>query len=175
MSVEKAIAARRAAIAKTGYRKEPSQAVKQTKKQFSRWQMIGGGAGGFILLVLIIMAACAPRTGSDQFGICKTFTELYVRYPETLSYDFVEQYEKAVRIGYTQIDASGQFRYSMMECSFRPDTAMGMAVDTVLLNRKPLDSALVTRFNPSLPAILDASPDLVLPPVLPEDIALLKR
>lgn len=175
MSVEKAIAARREALAKTGYRKEPTQAIKRKKKQFSRWQIIGGSVGGLLLLILIIMAACAPKTGSVQFGICKTFTELYVKYPETLSYDFVEQYEKAVRIGYTQIDASGQFRYNMIECSFRPDPTMGMAVNTILLNRKELDQALVARFNPSVPAILAASPDLVLPPILPKDIALLKR
>lgn len=175
MSVEKAIAARRQELARTGYKKEPTQAVKHARKKYSRWQIIGGGAGGSLFLILIIMAACAPRTGTEQFGICKTFTELYVKYPTTLSIDFVDQYEKAVRLGYTQTDASGQFRYNMIECAFRPDPEMGIAVESVLLNRKEMDKALIDQFNPSLSAILESSPDLILPPILPEDIVQLKR
>lgn len=175
MSIEKAIAARRQELARTGYKKEPTYATKKTRKKLSRWQMIGGGAGGLIILILLIMAACAPRTGTDQYGVCKTFIRLYVKYPTTLSIDFVEQYDKAVRIGYTQIDSSGQFRYNMIECGFRADPQMGLIMDTALLNRKEMDKTVVEKFAATLPVVLSADPDRVLPPILPSDISQLKR
>ncbi|HRC26611.1 MAG TPA: hypothetical protein PKX87_04175 [Alphaproteobacteria bacterium] len=175
MSIEKAIAARRQELARTGYRKEPTHAVKRTRKQYSRWQMIGAGAGGLLILILLIMAACTPKTGTDQFGICRTFIELYVKYPTSLSVDFVEQYEKAVRIGYTQLDASGQFRYNMIECSFGPDSQGGMAMINALLNRKEMDKTRVEKFSATLPVVVSASPNRVLPLPLPADISQLKR
>jgi hypothetical protein len=175
MSVEKAIAARRQELARTGYRKEPTYAVKRIRKQYSRWQKIGAGAGGLLLLVLIIMAACTPKTGTDQFGICRTFIELYVKYPTSLSVDFVEQYDKAVRVGYTQLDSSGQFRYNTIECGFGPDSQGGMAMNSALLNRKEMDKPMVEKFSATLPIVLSASPNRVLPLPLPADISQLKR
>lgn len=175
MSIEKAIAARRQELARAGYKKEPTYAVKKAKRKFTRWQMIGGVAGGVALLALLIMMACAPRTGTDQFGICKTFIQLYVKYPPTLSIDFVEQYDKAVRVGYTQVDSSGQFRYNMIECGFQADPQMGLVMDNALLNRKEMNKEMVDKFSATLPVILSAYPDRVLPPLLPNDISQLKR
>lgn len=177
MSVEEAIAKRRQAAVRGGSRagRGGSGREDKKKKKASWWKIAALGIGGVTLFGGLIYFATAPKQGGATLGICKVFVERFVPYPTTLQYQFTEIYPKAVRVGYTHIDAFGQFRLDMAECAFRPDTKRGAVVDSVLVNREDLDAALVERFNAGLPAILANMPDLTLLPPLPDDILELKR
>lgn len=177
MSVEDAIARRRKAAARSEarVRRASSGGGGKPKAKASWWKIAALGIGGVSLFSLVIYVATAPKKGGPMLGICKVFVERLVPYPTTLQYQFIEQYPKAVRVGYTHIDAFGQFRLDMAECGFRPDTKAGAVLDSVLLNREDLDAALVERFNVGLPSIVANMPDLTLVPPLPDDLLELKR
>lgn len=181
MSAEdNAISKRRKDLAKKGYRTEKAldaeearkAAAAQKKKKNNKKLWI---AGGLLLLVLLMMFACGPAKGTAMYGICRTFLELYLKYPTTLGISYVEQYDMAVRIGYTHTDAFGQYSLNMMECAFRQDPNMGLALDSVLYNRKPLDPAMVADFNATVPTVLAFPADLRLPPPLGTTLMDLKK
>lgn len=142
------------------------------KQKITRWAIYAGVA---VLLILIVIAACTPRKGTMLYGVCLVFTERILTYPTTLQVNYVEQYPMAVRIGFSHTDTFGQFKTEMIECTYRPDAEMGLAMDSVLLNRKEMDGELVSRFNAGLPMIVKNPPDLTLPPPMPEELVDMKK
>jgi hypothetical protein len=183
MSAFEGIQNKRKQIAKEGYKKErpfssgtkasPGQPSQQDKKR--KYIKNASIAGGIVFLILIIMFGCAPRKGTMMYGVCKVFTERFVDFPSTIDIKYVEQYPMAVRIGFTQIDAFGTYSNQMMECSFRRDPAMGLAMDSAEYNREPLPEEQVENFNYGIPAIVKSPPDLTLPPPLPDNLIDLKK
>lgn len=143
--------------------------AKETKPSSDK--LIVYGSIGFALLVLVlIMFSCGPKKGTMMFGICRTFLEFQVSYPETIDHILVEQYERAVRIYFTQIDAFGEYKQQTMECAYKQDPQRGWILDIVLLNRQKVDPEKVKEFNSSLSAVIAAEPDLTLPPPISSDI-----
>lgn len=176
MSVEEAIAKRRKAIARSNARAaRGSSGASGVKKKASWWKIGSIGVGAVSIFGLLIYVALAPKKGGPMLGVCKVFIERFIFYPTTLKYQFIEQYPKAVRIGYTYIDGFGQFRLDMAECGFRPDVQGGMVLDSVLLNREDIEQDVVERFNVGLPTIFANMPDLSLLDPLPDDLVELKH
>ncbi len=179
MTADLGIKKRREAMAKKGFSEDSENSSRTaTPKQLTKKQKLikyGSIAGGLIFLILIIMAGCAPRKGTMMYGVCLVFTERMLTYPSTLQVNYVEQYPMATRIGFSFIDSFGQFSTKMIECSYRPDKQMGLAIDTVFLNRVEVDSDLVAEFNRGIPAIVKNPPDLTLPPPMPKELVALKK
>ena len=124
------------------------------------------------VLILLIMFSCGPREGTMMYGICRSFLELQVAYPESIQHRMVEQYPKAVRIYYTQRDPYGGYTQQMIECAYKQDPQRGWILGVVEINRKKFDSAIIQKFNQTLSAVVSAEPDLVLPPPIPLDISI---
>lgn len=175
MSVEEAIAKRRKAMSGGSARSAGPAGRTKEKKKASWWKIGGIAAGAVSVFGLLVYVAIAPKTGGPMIGICKVFVERSVFYPTTLRYQFITQFPKAVRIGYTYTDGFGQFHLDMAECGFRPDAQIGMVLDSVLLNREDIEQDEVDRFNVGLPAIFENMPDLALLPPLPDDLMELKH
>lgn len=176
MSVETAIAKRRKALARSSARAARGAGGSSgVKKKASLWKIGGIGVGAVSIFGLLVYVALAPKKGGPMLGVCKVFIERFVFYPPTLKYQFIEQYPKAVRIGYTYIDGFGQFRLDMAECGFRPDVQGGMVLDSVLLNREDIEQDIIDRFNVGLPTIFANMPDLTLLDPLPDDLLELKH
>lgn len=145
--------------------KEEANKKDQPAQPIKNMRQIMYGAGGMALLILILtIYSCQPKDGSMAFGICSTFLELQTPYPHTLNYTDIEGSRTAVRIYFTNIDPFGEFKQEMIECTFGPDEAMGMKLTQVTRNRRPVDAALVRKFNITLPTIMASDPYLVLPP-----------
>ncbi len=142
--------------------------LKALKSDPRALKVYGGMAGAFLFIVLLAFS-CGPRQGTMLYGVCRTFLEMYVPYPNTLRYVGVEEYVKVgkVRIDFAHIDASGSFSINMMECAFLQDPLRGLQLEKVEVNRKLVDPAEVTVFNPSIPAIAASQPDLALPSHIP--------
>ncbi len=140
------------------------------KPQFHRGKVAAAGVTIFLLLItLLIMFACGnPKQGTILYGICGTFLEQNVPYPEAIFKKRVEQYPRGVRIYYNQIDPFGQHRLDMIECAFVKNEQGQIILETVLHNREEVSQDILDRFNPTIPIIVAAEPNLDLPWPLPD-------
>lgn len=127
-------------------------------------QIMFGGIGGALLLIVLMVFSCQPSKGPMAFGICSVFLELNTPYPQTLQYTDYESSYTAMRIYFTSTDPFGEYKQEMIECSFTADEQTGMKVNQILRNRKPVDQETVNKFNILLPTIIASDPYRVLPP-----------
>jgi hypothetical protein len=128
-------------------------------------QVLYGALGVILLVIVLSIFSCQPKTGPMAYGICSTFLELTTPYPNTLNYTELEGSRTALRIYFTNIDPFGEYKLEMIECTFGPDEAgTGMKLTQVTRNRRPVDSRLVSKFNETLPIIMASDPYLVVPP-----------
>lgn len=151
--------------------KQAKDATKLDPKKKKQW--LFGGIGGSVLLLVLMVFSCQPAKGPMAFGICSVFLELNTPYPLTLQYTDYESSYTAIRIYYTSTDPFGEYKQEMIECSFTADEQMGMRVNQILRNRRPVDQETINKFNILLPTIIASDPYRVLPPkwknpVLPE-------
>lgn len=152
-------------------------AVDETgKPTYHRGKVFAAGFTIFLLLIILIaMFSCGPRKGTILYGICKTYLEQNVPYPETIVPTNVEQYPSATRIYYTSVDPFGQFKLEYIECVYSNDKDGMLQVDKVLFNRREEPADRIKAFNVSLGAIVAGEPDLTLPEPLPDINELLEN
>lgn len=144
--------------------------------QYHRGRVFMAGFGIFLLLVIVIsIFSCGPRKGTILYGICKTYLEQAIPYPETIKPTNVEQYPSATRIYYTSIDPFGQFKLEQIECVYAQDPNGNLLVQKILMNRQEVDADKVKSFNESLSAIIAGKPDLTLPEPMPDINELLEN
>jgi hypothetical protein len=140
--------------------KKEGRIKKEDVEKIIKYGVIGIG----LLLILLMVYSCQPKKGSMGYGICSAFLELNTTYPQTLEYTDVEFSNTAVRIYFSNIDAFGEFKHEMIECTFVADAKTGVKLSQVKRNRNPVDSKTLNEFNPTIPAIMNSEPYLVLPP-----------
>lgn len=131
--------------------------------------------GGIFFVFLLIWWGTMPIKGGIDFGICRTFAELREEYPSTMKIRAVETFDQALRIFYTVKDPYGNERSRMIECVVLPHPQTIYAMQSVSIDREEVeDLAFIERFNKSIPGIIDADPDLVIPGGYGEDLMSLK-
>lgn len=152
------------------------------EKLTSTKALISGTVGVvLVLLVVMIVQSCTPRKGSIIYGLCGTFLEQQITFPQTLNYTSVEQYPVAVRIYYTYTDTFGQYQFNRIECTFRQDSEKGVQLERVFFDAVnaitetervkgkgrlyEVKREYIDLFNKSQSAvsILSQNPDLTLP------------
>ncbi len=144
-------------------------AAQEGLPKYHRGRIAAAGFVIFILLiVLLVMFSCGPRQGTMLYGICKTYLEQSIPYPETMVPTNVEQYASATRIYYTSIDPFGQYKLEYIECTYKSDEQNNLIVDKILINRREEDADRIKLFNTSLRAIVESEPDLSLPRPYPD-------
>lgn len=140
---------------------------KKTKK--GRWKI-------FVLVAVILVGVFVwygtqPIKGTIHVGICRSFIELKLEYPDTLRLSAIDSFESTLRIFYTFTDAFGGQRSSIIECTFNPDTTL----KEIVIDRQKIPAEKVQAFNATIPYIVAANPDLVVPPPPSADLLLLKK
>jgi hypothetical protein len=153
------------------------------QKKATSTEGIKYGIGGLVVIFLLFMIvqSCTPRKGTLLYGICRSFLELHIPYPDTIYHARVEQYRKALRIYYNHLDSYGQYQREMIECSFVQDPVKGLQVEAIYIDSiKPItqkerapgkgrlyqvEQEYIDRFNVSMSpsAIMSQDPDLELP------------
>lgn len=152
------------------------------EKATSTQGIITGAVSVLVLFVVVmIVQSCTPRKGTILYGMCKSFLEVQIPFPETIEHSFVEQYRKAIRIYFTHTDPFGQYQMEYIECSFFQDAAKGVQLESVYFDhvkkitettRAPGKGRLyavkekhIEMFNNSRSpaAIVKNNPDLTLP------------
>ncbi|MEM9469344.1 MAG: hypothetical protein AAF988_04210 [Pseudomonadota bacterium] len=89
---------------------------------------------GFVVVVVAVfmIQSLFPKKGNIIYGLCSTFLEEQMTFPDTIEHTYVEMYRRAVRIYYQNIDAYGQHNFSYLECSFTQHPQFGVQLDEVV-------------------------------------------
>lgn len=148
----------------------PSALAEKKKAERRKRRIRALQGGGFLLFCYLFYILLIPYKGGLNFGACKVFLELYVRYPDTLNLSTVEDFGDSYRIWFTEIDAFGQYRLQQMQCFYRADENTGFAIDRVTVDRRQVDQKIVEDFNRSIPVIAKFPPDLTLPSPIPDSL-----
>lgn len=145
-------------------KKRISAAARRKRRRTQK--MIAGGV--FALLILLIWFGVQPLRGNMDYGICRTFAELQSSNPDTMKIISYENYGAAWKIFYSFIGQYGEQRSNFIDCVFTNDANGQRIIREVKINRVPLDKVIVDRFNMSIPGVIAAGPNLVIPPKLEE-------
>ena len=89
---------------------------------------------GLLFLIFIIVQSCAPRKGNILYGMCMSFLELQVPFPDTIQPKEIEFYRKGARIYFTHLDGYGEYRLETIECAFEQDPQKGVQLDSAYFN-----------------------------------------
>lgn len=150
----------------------PASALGDKKKAEKRKRRIRMAQGaGFLVFCYIVYLLFIPFKGGMNFGACKVFLELYVRYPDTLTLSTVEDFGESYRIWFTEVDAFGQYRHQQIQCFYKPDETTGFAIDRVTIDRREVEQKFIDDFNRSLPTVLAFPPDLTYPKAIPDSLS----
>lgn len=152
--------------------------LQEKRKKLKKRLRIGAGVAAALLL--LVWLGIQPIKGPLQFGVCRAFLERELKFPQTLKMTQVEVFDKSLRMYYTYVDEFGSVKSEMLECDFRPFNSLA---EISAIKRKKgrnveaIDPARVAAFNKTVPAILAAKPDLVIPaqPRKKDEMKALKR
>ena len=144
-----------------------AEAKKKKKKKLFKYGLI---AGALCVVSFLGYGFFRPYTAGQTYGICRTFLELNVQFPQEVRVSLIYDLGMTMRILYTQLDAFGQYRMETIECIFRPDDVTGAALERVSVDRREVDQKKVEAFNKTIPIILANPPDLTIPAPLPDSL-----
>lgn len=134
---------------------------KEKRKKQLKW---GGGAGAALLVAILLYFGLQPGKTGMSYGLCKTFLELTVRYPQYLRVARTDSYGGFRRIWYTQVDAFGEYRMEEIRCYYGGRNENGHPqFKKITIRRQDVPPEIVESFNKSVPAILAYPPDLTVP------------
>lgn len=142
--------------------------IKARKKLFKR--------GVYFSLILLFAYGLyylfKPFQASMGYGICKTFLELQVRFPQTLHVSSIESFQTSVRLWYVQTDSFGEYKMDSIQCYYKPDPsgALPYVIEKIVMRRREVDPKKVEEFNKVLPQIFANPPDLTVPAPLPDSL-----
>ena len=124
--------------------------------------------GVLALIGLFIWWGFQPIKGSIYYGVCRVFIERQLRYPETMDVINADLYAAEWRIFYNYQDEFGSLRSEMMKCVFGPasNSAGFKIVHAERLQgtrRAEVDQKTLDSFNRTIPAVVAAGPNLIMP------------
>ncbi len=148
---------------------------KRRKKHFPYIKI----ALGFLSIILACFIwLMIPYYQTIRYGICKTYVEMNVMYPQFLEFVSAEEtvelqtFLPVVRTYYKRIGSFGEQILDFAECTFERDT---LFLESVKINRERVhpaeDMEKIQQYNKTIPIVIAAEPDLASPPELPENLA----
>lgn len=121
--------------------------------------------GGLVLVIGIgVWYGLQPLKGTMYLGICRTFAEMQLAYPQTFKITGIENFDRSQRIYYTAMGPFGEYRSDMIDCRFTVNPTTGSTLlEDVQINRVSVAPQKVRDFNKTLPAVVAGKPNLVIP------------
>lgn len=148
--------------------KKSEKQIVAERKERRRKLKIRAGSGFAVLLVLLLWWGMQPMQGNMDYGVCRTYAETQTTNADTFRILSYENYGNLWKIFYSFTGAYGEQRSNYIECAFKDDPNMGRIAHSIKLNRKAISPEALLIFNKSIPAIIAAKPNLVIPPPLGE-------
>jgi hypothetical protein len=141
---------------------KPKKTKKEMRKLYLRFLY------GFVFFITAGIAyLLQPLQATIHYGICRTFVELQLRFPQTLFVSSLEVYERTWRMYYTYTGSSGEQRASMIECRFTTNPKTGYPwLESIQIDRVPIAKDKVLQFNRLIPVVAAAKPELTDPGTL---------
>lgn len=121
-------------------------------------------------IVLFLWWMWTPYQAPLTYGICKTYLELNVQFPQGLRVSTVQDMGPSIRIWYTQTDASGAYRMENIQCFFKKDETRGTIMEKITMNRREVAHEKVEDFNRVIRILVENPPNLDYPPPLPDSL-----
>lgn len=149
-----------------GKRPKKRLTAAQRKKRRRTQKMVVGGV--FALLLVFVWYGFQPITATTEYGVCRTLAELHAQNHNTMKVISYENYGPAWKIFYTYTGQYGEQRSNYIDCVFTRDQNGQMIIKEAKINRKPIEKEELARFNTTIPAVIAAGLDLVVPPPLEE-------
>lgn len=100
-----------------------------------------------------------PPNGTWRYGICRSFIELYVRYPQTIRIEDVYEKPTYTRIELNYLNAHGSRPTRIFRCDYQQQPGKGISVKEIRIDRKLIDQKEVDQFNVVFPQLM-ADPEL---------------
>ena len=123
---------------------------------------------GRLLFVVVIWLGLQPLKGNMDYGICRTFAELKSNGGATLRVVSYEHYGDVWKIFYSYTGPYGEQKSNFIDCTFMNDPNGKRVLREVKINRTEIPRSELKRFNLSIPGIIKANPDLIIPTPLEE-------
>jgi hypothetical protein len=141
---------------------KPKKTKKEMRKLYLRFFY------GFIFFITAgVEYLLQPFQATIHYGICRTFVELQLRFPQTLYVSSLEVYERTWRMYYTYTGSSGEQRASMIECRFTTNPKTGYPwLESIVIDRIPIAKDKIQQFNRLIPVVVAAKPDITDPGTL---------
>ncbi len=128
--------------------------------------MIVGGV--LALFGVFIWYGFQPLTATTEYGVCRTLAELNAHGHNTMKVISYENYGPAWKIFYTFTGQYGEQRSNYIDCIFTRDQHGQLMIKEAKINREQLPEEALARFNMTIPGVIAAKPNLVVPPPLEE-------
>lgn len=135
---------------------------KDSKIKYAIW-------GGIALIAIVLWWGFQPYVGTIHFGICRTYASLKLRYPETMKLTETYMQGNTQTIHFSYVDGFGYKKSEMVQCVFDEMDQTGLTIKEIYVKtgqtrkRQRVPDEDVALFNASIPAIVAAGPDLVIP------------
>ncbi len=91
------------------------------EKRKQRMNVLKLAIAGVVLCLLgwFVYYLFAPYKGGKPYGICRTFLEMNVQFPQDLRLSSMEKFEDSIRIWFLQVDAFGEYRMENIQCYYK--------------------------------------------------------
>lgn len=133
---------------------------RKKKPNWKRRILIGG-----TLLALFIWWGLQPLRGTEEYGLCRVFAELRLKYPDTMTILQQSKFQNEQRIYYAYVGPYGERKIDMVGCTFQKNPSTGkLMLVKATLNRDDLPKSEVKGFNDGLPYIQNMKVNTILPP-----------
>lgn len=162
-------------VAVAGKSRNPAKKGRAKKKKgMALWKKIALGVLG--LIGFVVWYGFQPIKGPIQVGICRTYIDLVVPYPWTVKINVTEVFDRSQRLYFTYMTSFGGYRSSMIDCKFATDPVTGQPVlQDISIDRRSIGPEKVKVFAATIPAVVAADPDLIIPFPLGDDMIHLKK
>lgn len=137
------------------------------------WILVFAALAGMVALGINMWLNSQPH-GTMRYGVCRTFLNMYARFPDHLVVNEVKESARQVRIEYVEMDAAGQRQTRQVECTYGPTKSGDTTITNITINRttnnlvlrEPISSEALAKFRATIPFIMAAEPDTRLPELL---------
>lgn len=111
-----------------------------------------------------------PFQASWRYGACKSFLEVYVRFPGTIKIREGWETSGSAGMSFSDRNPFGSEQIRVFECYFSNDKQGRVNLSKVTLDRKTLPEDVTTRFKGMLPVLAGEELNNDLPPPLPRNL-----
>ncbi len=119
------------------------------------WLAIAGVIGIILIIAVGIYELNKPPLGTWRIGICRTFAELYVRYPYTVRIEEAVEEPYFAELSLNYLNAHGSRPTQIFRCDFEQAADGTIRIKEMRIDREKLAQDVVDRFNISLPYLIE--------------------